>query len=167
MTEEQRAIFEVQSYLRNIARLDSSISMVFSDGIFGEETAKAVTDFQRKHAITQTGKVDFETWEKLIEENERAVLTASEPLQIVRITNADLPLKAGMQNDFVYTLKLMLNHVSKSHENFSSLPLDNNFDSDTRQQVILWQEITDTEPSGEVDKLTWNLLAEFYLLIEE
>ena len=167
MTEEQRAIFEVQSYLRNIARLDDSISMVFPDGIFGEETARAVTDFQRKNAITQTGEVDFETWEKLIEENERAVFTASEPLQVVRITNADLPLKAGMQNDFVYTLKLMLNHVSQRHGNFSSLPLDNSFDSDTRQQVILWQEVTDTEPSGEVDKLTWNLLAEFYLLREE
>ena len=45
------AVFEAQSYLRNIGRLDSDISRVVPDGIFGAETVAAVQSFQKKHGL--------------------------------------------------------------------------------------------------------------------
>ena len=76
------AVFELQGYLRNIGRLDSDISRVVPDGIFGEETTAAVKSFQKKYGIEETGIVDFETWEMIKAKNSEAVFIASEPVQI-------------------------------------------------------------------------------------
>ncbi len=158
------AVFEAQSYLRNIGRLDSDISRVIPDGIFAEETTSAVKSFQRKYGLTETGIIDFETWELIKSKNSEAVFSASEPIQIVRITNEDLPLVKGMDNTLVYTLHLMLNNVAQQYENFSTLPLQSVFDENTEREVKRWQRVIAVEENGQVDKFTWNNLAEFYLL---
>ncbi|MBQ6600081.1 MAG: peptidoglycan-binding protein [Clostridia bacterium] len=158
------AVFEVQSYLRNIGRLDSDIERVTPDGFFGEETSSAVRSFQRKYGLNETGAVDFETWESIKNKNAEAVFAASEPIQIVRITNEDLPLTKGTDNTFVYTLHLMLNFMAERFENFSSLPLQSFFDENTEREVKRFQRVISREETGEVDKITWNSLAEIYLL---
>ncbi|MBQ7295316.1 MAG: peptidoglycan-binding protein [Clostridia bacterium] len=162
MTDD--AVFEVQSYLRNIGRLDRDISRVVPDGIFGSETTEAVKSFQRKYGISETGIVDFETWESIKNKNSEAVFTASEPIQVVRITNEDLPLIKGTDNALVYTLHLMLNKLAESYANFTLLPLQSLFGENTEREVMRWQRVISHEETGEVDKLTWNSLAEFYLL---
>ncbi len=158
------AVFEAQSYLRNIGRLDSDISRVVPDGIFAEETTEAVKSFQRKYGLEETGIINYETWEVLKNKNSEAVFIASEPLQIVRITNEDLPLVKGMDNTLVYTLHLMLNNIADRYENFTSLPLQSLFDDNTEREVRRFQRVISHTESGQVDKVTWNNLAEFYLL---
>lgn len=158
------AVFEMQSFLRNIGRLNRDISRVVPDGIFGTETTEAVKSFQRKYGINETGIVDFETWESIKSKNSEAVFTASEPIQIVRITNEDLPLIIGMNDTLVYTLHLMLNSAAERYDNFTLLPLQSLFDENTQREVRRWQRVISHEETGEVDKLTWNSLAEFYLL---
>ena len=158
------AVFEAQSYLRNIGRLDSDISRVVPDGIFATETTDAVKSFQKKNGLDETGIIDFELWELLKTKNSEAVFTASEPIQIVGITNADLPLVKGTDNSLVYTLHLMLNNLSGRYDNFTPLPLQSLFDESTEREVRRWQRVISHTESGEVDKVTWNNLAEFYLL---
>ena len=158
------AVFEVQSYLRNIGRLDSDISRVVPDGIFAEETTAAVKSFQKKYSLAETGIVNFETWENIKNKNSEAVFTASEPIQIVHITNADLPLVKGMDNTLVYILHLMLNNVAERYDNFTPLPLQSIFDYSTEREVKRWQRVISHTESGQVDKTTWNYLAEFYLI---
>lgn len=158
------AVFEAQSYLRNIGRLDSDISSVVPDGIFAKETTDAVRSFQKKYNLPETGIIDLATWELIKEKNSEAVFIASEPIQIVRITNDDLPLKKGMDNTLVYTLHLMLNNVAERYDNFTPLPLRSLFDDSTEREVRRWQRVISAEESGQVDKATWNYLAEFYLL---
>lgn len=158
------AVYELQSYLRNLGKLDKDISRVVPDGIFAAETTEAVKSFQKKYNLAQTGTVDFETWEMIKSKNAQAVFTASEPVQIVRITNEDLPLVKGMDNVRVYTLHLMLNNVADRFDNFSHIPLQSLFDGNTEREVRRWQRVAAIEESGQVDKETWNYLAEFYLL---
>ena len=158
------AVFEAQSYLRNIGRLDSDINSVVPDGIFAKETTDAVRSFQKKYNLPETGIIDLATWELIKEKNSEAVFIASEPIQIVRITNDDLPLKKGMDNTLVYTLHLMLNNVAERYDNFTPLPLQSLFDDNTEREVRRWQRVISAEESGQVDKVTWNYLAEFYLL---
>lgn len=158
------AVFEAQSYLRNIGRLDSDISRVVPDGIFAAETTDAVKSFQRKYGLTETGIIDFELWELIKNKNSEAVFAASEPVQIVRITNDDLPLVKGTDSTLVYTLHLMLNNVARRYDNFTPLPLQSLFDENTEREVRRWQRVIATEESGQVDKTTWNYLSEFYLL---
>lgn len=161
------AVFELQSYLRNIGRLDSDISRVVPDGFFGSETTEAVKSFQRKYGMNETGIVDFEVWESIKRKNAEAVFTASEPIQIVRITNEDLPLTVGTDNTLVYTLHLMLNNVADKYTNFTPLLLQSLFDENTEREVKRWQRVISHPESGQVDKVTWNNLAEFYLLPTE
>ena len=85
-------------------------------------------------------------------------------MQIARITNDDLPLVIGMDNTQVYTLHLMLNNVASRYDNFTPLPLQSLFDENTQREVKRWQRVISHTESGEVDKVTWNNLAEFYLL---
>lgn len=158
------AVFEAQNYLRNIGRLDSDISRVIPDGFFGEETTAAVRSFQRKYGLNETGIIDFETWESIKNKNSEAVFIASEPIQIVRITNGDLPLVKGMDNTLVYTLHLMLNFLAKRYKNFTSLSLQSFFDENTEREVKRFQRVISREETGQVDKATWNNLASFYLL---
>lgn len=158
------AVFEVQSYLRNIGRLDSDISRVVPDGIFGEETTAAVRSFQRKYSLDETGVVDFETWESIKSKNSEAVFIASRPIQIIPITNEDLPLVKGTDNSLVYTLHLMLNLLAERYMNFSALPLQSLFDERTEREVRRFQRVISREETGRVDKETWNKLAEIYLL---
>ena len=158
------AVFEAQSYLRNIGRVDSDISRVVPDGIFASETTNAVRSFQKKYGLQETGIINYETWELIKSKNSEAVFIASKPIQIVRITNADLPLIIGTDNTLVYTLHLMLNNIASKYDNFTPLPLQSLFDENTEREVKRWQRVIAVEENGRVDKETWNYLAEFYLL---
>jgi peptidoglycan hydrolase-like protein with peptidoglycan-binding domain len=158
------AVFEAQSYLRNIGRVDNDISRVVPDGIFASETTAAVKSFQKKYGLQETGIINYETWELIKSKNSEAVFIASKPIQIVRITNADLPLIIGTDNTLVYTLHLMLNNIASRYDNFTPLPLQSLFDENTEREVKRWQRVIATEENGKVDKETWNYLSEFYLL---
>ena len=163
MTEKERAIFELQSYLRNIGRHDSDIPNVIPDGIFGDETAAAVLSFQRKYGLTENGVVDFATWKKITEENRKAVFIYSQPRQVAQISNEDLPLSFGMRNNAVFHLKTMLLYLGQKHSNFNEVTVGDLFDEETLISVRQWQRALRVPDDGVVDKITWNLLADYYL----
>lgn len=164
MTEKEKAIFELQSYLRNISRADSDIKRVVPDGIFGEETTASVKSFERKYGFEQTGVVDYERWTKIKQENDRVVFLFSEPRQVAQISLSDLPLRLGDKGNIIYHLKTMLLYLGQKHQNFKSLTVNNIFDEETRDSVRQWQRVIRVEDNGEVDKITWNYLADYYLL---
>ncbi len=163
MTEKQRAIFELQSYLRNIGRTDTDIPRVIPDGIFGQQTEDAVKGFQKKYGFEENGIVDFPLWTKIIEVNREAIFEFSEPRQVARISNEDLPLSLGMQNNAVYHLKTMLLYLGQKHDNFKEITVTNLFDAETQGSVRQWQRAIRTDDNGIVDKFTWNMLADYYL----
>ncbi len=164
MTDREVAITELQQYLRNISRNKSDEPAIIPDGIYSEETKKAVEEFQRQAGLTATGVVNFETWEELIKQNRQAVYESSLPIQIAPIKNEDLPLKNGDEGSFVSVLKLMLDRVAEDYGNFEKSTEGDAFDEPTEGQVIRWQEIAFIEKSGEVDRETWDSLAQFYLI---
>lgn len=158
-------VLEFQGYLRNISRYDSDIPNVIPDGIFGDETRDSLKAFQRKHRLNETGTVDFSTWEKLIEENRKAVFFFSLPEQTAPITNEDFPLKEGKETHLNYNLNLMLSHLGRNYGNFDILEVNDIFSAQTRNQVLSFQKVTDKEQTGEVDKELWNSLSQLYLLL--
>lgn len=160
------AVMEMQGYLRNISRYDSDIPTVIPDGIFGDETTASVKAFQRKHSLAETGRVNSETWDKLIQENRKAVFYFFEPIQTAPIQNGDLPLKEGKETHLNYNLNLMLSHLGRNFENFDVLEVTDVFSPQTTAQVKVFQKVTDAPVTGEVDKLTWNNLSYLYLLMK-
>ena len=164
MTDKERAISELQQALRDIAKTDSDILSVIPDGIFAEETEEAVKSFQRKFGLTETGKVDFELWDKIQQERRKALFILSEPIQVIPIKKGDLPLVSGQISKEVHMLNMMLNSLSEKYSNFENVGRSDEFSTKTKSEVEKWQKIIGYQVTGEVDKLTWNRLAEQYLL---
>ena len=79
MTEKEKVIYEIQQYLRNLAKSVSGDPAIIPDGIFSEETAVEVRNFQQKNSLPVTGKVDYVTFERLKNENARVLSEASLP----------------------------------------------------------------------------------------
>ena len=164
MTEKEKAISELQGYLRNLSRTDPDIERVIPDGIFGEETERSVRSFQKKYGFPEDGIVSYDVWTRIREENDRAVFFFSEPRQAARISNADLPLSIGMKNNAIYHLKTMLLFLSQRHDNFSAVTVNDIFDTETEKNVRQWQRAIRVPDNGIVDKTTWNALADYYLM---
>jgi len=155
---------ELQQRLYNISKVQKDIPIVIPDGIFGDETEEAVRAFQRKFGFPETGVVNFEVWDKINEENKKALFELSDPIQIINIKKEDLPLVLGQIGREVQTLHMMLRRLSELYSNFSLANMGDEFTDETEREVKKWQEIIDHNTTGEVDKLTWNRLAEHYLL---
>ncbi len=161
------AVYEIQNYIRNISRIDSDISSLVPDGIFGEETTESVTAFQRKHLLPQTGKVDFDTWNKLLEESDRAVYVLSDPVQTAPARNRDFPLKRGKASHLNSNVNLMLLRLSDFYRNFDGASLSPDYTEETERLIGVFQSLTGNTVTGETDKSTWNLLSYLYLLLTE
>lgn len=164
MNDKQRAIHELQQALRDISKTDDAVLSLIPDGIFGEETENSVKSFQRKFGLSETGTVDFELWEKIQDEKRKSLFKLSDPIQIVPIKNEDLPLVSGQVGKEVHTLNMMLSRLSELYSAFSISNVSNEFTEETEREVKKWQKVINHAATGEVDKLTWNTLAEHYLL---
>ena len=160
MTEKQKAIHEAQGYMRNISQVFGDIPLLIPDGIFGEETEKTVLAFQKKQGLEQTGIINYETWTEILKENERAAFISSD---LLFIANEEFPLRRGMQGRAVAHLNTMLQRLGESYGNFSPVEISDVFDAETERNVKQWQRVIRAEETGEVDKLTWERLTQWYL----
>ncbi len=163
MTDKQKAITELQQWLRNVMKSESDDPAIIPDGIFSSETRIEVESFQRERGLPVTGIVDLATWEAIREADRLVTLERELPRQVAPISNEDLPLTIGLDNKFTDTLKLMLNHVSEIYRNFEFIE-EEGFSEATERNVRRWQKVAFLAETGEVDKATWNSLADFYLM---
>ena len=56
---------QMQEQLNRIAEVYTAIPVIAADGIFGNDTRNAVTEFQNIYGLPKTGIVDFKTWYKI------------------------------------------------------------------------------------------------------
>lgn len=60
-------ILSLQAMLAVLSKSGIGISTVIPDGLYGSETARAVTEFQRLHALPETGQTDHTTWNHIVD----------------------------------------------------------------------------------------------------
>ena len=118
MNERQKVIYEIQDYLRNISYYNEKVPFIASDGIYGEETRQAVQVFQQLYDLEQSGKVDFQTWKKLVEINESATQKFLQPFPVAPVDDTDLPVERGDKGPIVKHVKLMLDFLSENYDNY-------------------------------------------------
>ncbi len=66
MYDTRQNVLEAESFLRANHRLEGGV-LINPDGLFDEETTRAVMLFQRQNGLPQTGVIDFTTWNLLSE----------------------------------------------------------------------------------------------------
>ena len=101
-------IRSLQTMLRVIAEDDPTHLRIVPDGIYGPETAAAVSTFQRKHGLPVTGVTDHATWEAVVGEYTPALvrIDAAHPVDI--IMNPGQVIRRGESNPHLYLAQAML-----------------------------------------------------------
>ena len=138
--------------------------LVSVDGVYNEETRRAVMRFQQIEKIPVTGVVDQRTWDAIAELYAREQALRS-PVRI-RLIPDDRGYVTGMaeQSDAVLILQVMLNALLEKYR-YSAVPLTGIYDRATSDAVREFQRIGGLSETGLADRLTWLRLAEEFELL--
>ncbi len=157
------AIFNLQHYLRELARFHPAIPMVDEDGIFGEETRAALMAFQSEYGLPVTGTADPVTWALLFDEYLTTVEahTRPDPVYVFPRYPLDYSVGRGDENLLVALIQLILRDTIILYGfpiATEILPINGRFDELTEQNVQNFQRVQHLPPNGRVDRTTWNRL---------
>lgn len=154
----------LQTMLRTIAQLNERQPSVIPDGIYGRQTAAAVSAFQRRNGLPVTGSADPVTWERIVEEFELARIE-TDPAWAVQI-NLDPGeiLRRGQRDHRVYLLQSMLTVLNKAASSIPAPDHNGILDDATAAAVEAFQVYAGLPVTGEVDKRTWKNLALHFAL---
>jgi peptidoglycan hydrolase-like protein with peptidoglycan-binding domain len=156
--QREEVIKDVQKWLRTIGREYPDFPEVFIDGIYGGETAEAVSFFQTKKGLPATGNVDRRTFDSLYSEYLR-VIRASRILGFIpafeEYTGGEM--RPGDVFDDIYVLQLLLRAVSLDD---TELFVDINgvYGEETEKAVRKLQNKIGMTETGKVNGELWNML---------
>ena len=160
--DEFANVYELQTYLRYLSRFYSNIPKVVPDGIYGEETKKAVSAFQKMWGLNVTGEPDFETWTRIVEAYDDAVRAERHPRPVF-VYPVDIPqFKEGDDFEDIYILQIMLRRLSKIFGNIHMPKITGVFDGDTKRAVEDFSRLYGKNTQSRVDRELWNIIADTY-----
>ena len=156
-------VFELQYLLALIGNYDEEIPIVSIDGVFGEETERAVRAFQQSYGINDTGVVAYQTWDQLY----RAYIgiLASIPTGYFESTTLPYPgsvLRIGATGDSVFALQEYLNYISDTYRDIPKITVDGVYGEGTENAVRAFQRQFGLAESGIVSSRLWDYITSVY-----
>lgn len=156
------SVEQMQIALRELSFSYPEIPTIIPDGIFGSETAQATAAFQRRFGLAPTGKIDLTTWNAILQTYRDEIKERSEPAAIRPFPGPDYLLSFGDKEDLVYILQIMLKTIGMVFSNIVGQKITGEYDVFTRNAVREIQKASALEPTGNVDKRTWDKIAGMY-----
>lgn len=155
-------VFRKQMQLNRISNNFPAIPKIPLDGYFGEDTEEAVKIFQSVFNLPVTGIINKGTWYKIfniyVAVTKLAELT-SEGIIIKEIEQElSETLLLGDIRRRVSILQYFLTLLSSYNKSIPPVPITRVFDEATRLAVIEYQKTKNLDPTGAVDRETWDLL---------
>ena len=152
-------IRSLQQMLRVIAENDERQPSVVPDGIYGNDTVRAVSAFQRNAGLPVTGIVDQETWEVVVAKYDLALIqqAEAEPLRIV--LDPGQVIRRGERNANLYIAQAILYVLSQKYGGITPPGMTGVLDVATSDSLSSFQEMNLLPITGELDKHTWKHLA--------
>lgn len=149
----------LQTMLRIIAQEDNQQPSLIPDGIYGNQTIRAVTAFQRNRGLPATGVTDQVTWEAIVAAYEAANVRMgpAQPLEI--ILEPGEVLRSGDRTPNIYVLQAVLQVLSDAYSSMTPPTHTGTLDEATVISIQTFQELSGLPQTGEVDKMTWKQLA--------
>lgn len=152
----------LQTMLRIIAQTDKRQPSVIPDGIYGTQTAAAVSAFQRNRGMQVTGVADQTTWDAIVAAYEPALILVGEAEPIAVIFEPNEVIVAGQRHPNLYLAQGMLTVLSQAYDSVTPPSLNGTLDLPTAQSLITFQRLNDLPETGELDRITWQRLALHY-----
>ena len=158
------AIKNIQTYLRKLEYMGNGSIPVPIDGIYDTVTAEAVRNFQIKNGILPTGIVNKNTWDMLYKQYQDRIADELEARGIFPFPDApeDYVITLGTESRLVAIIQLLLDELEVKYDNLTDITIDGIYGNETANAVREFQRINYFEPTGEVDRQTWNRLVREY-----
>ncbi len=158
------AVRNLQRYLRRLSYEDNNILPIPIDGIFASRTEEALSEFQRMRSLPVTGRADKVTWDALF--REYRALQETQDLHykpdFFPSSPADYVTQQGEKHAFISLLQFMLNELRVVYDSLPPLNLSGVMDIQTSRSVSEFQRINALPITGQVNRATWNRIAEEY-----
>ena len=137
------------------------------DGIFGEQTKKSLTEFQRTQSLLPNGIADKETWDALFAEYLTS-LTKNAPTEMInpfpRFPEG-YELVSGDAWFLVDIVQYLLEELRVRYDNFENVKRTGVYDRETEDAIKDFQRRNSLPETGFTDKATWNELANQYNIV--
>ncbi len=160
MEEEIR---QIQRMLREISFFDQNIERVIPDGIYGEQTESSVRSFQRNNNLYETGRVDNDTWDRIIEVYDRIIEENKRNVPVQIIDEGAIPFTVGDGDNSLYVIQAMMLALAEYFENIDAVEVTGVFDEKTQKAAEQIQLISGITPNAQLDRAFINALAELYM----
>ncbi len=157
-------IRSLQTMLKVIAEDDSSHHNLIPDGIYGPETIKAVSVFQRNHGLPVTGVTDHPTWEAITAIYEPALISQDEAHPLYILLDPGHVIQRGERSPYVLISQAMLSALAELYSSITYPTHSGILDSETADSLMSFQELSKLPMTGNLDKHTWKHLALQYPL---
>ena len=160
----QQPVRSLQTMLRVISEDDPRFPTVIPDGIYGPSTMIAVTAFQRRSGIPVTGIVDQDTWDRIVEAYEPALIRVgkAEPIEILLEPGEIIVI--GQRSPYIFLTQGMLAQLSGENTKILYPTLTGVLDTDTADALRAFQLLAGLPATGTLDRITWKHLVRQFTL---
>ena len=153
----------LQRYLRALSYFNGELTKAPVDGVFDEATERALSDFQRTEGLPVTGRADLQTHERLYGRYLEQQTVRDAPVRIAQFPR--IPDGYTVAEGEAQFLVRVIQHALSELAVLYALPPvteDGIYGPKTAESVREFQKKHLLPPTGEVDLLTWNALADAY-----
>ena len=157
-------IRSLQTMLRVIAENTQGLESLIPDGIYGPETVRVVSAFQRGHGLPVTGVADQDTWETVVAVYERALVEQDEAEHLRIILDPRQVIRRGERHPHLYLVQAILAVLSEAYGSIPRPDATGILDAATEDALFAFQQLSGLPTSGTLDKHTWKALALQYPL---
>lgn len=157
-------IRSLQTMLRVIAENNADAVRIIPDGIYGPETVRAVSVFQRSHGIPVTGITDQSTWEAIVSVYDLALIEQDNAYALEIILNPGQVIRKGERNPHLYLVQGMLMAMSEIYQSIGTPSMSGILDDATADSIASFQNLSALPMTGHLDKHTWKHLVLQYPL---
>lgn len=151
-------LLEIQFKLRDISYVNSCIPKVFPMGVYDFRTQEAVRFIQKENNINETGKINFETWNAIMNEHKKCKHCIDTPQGVNCYPRNILEYKKGDECSLVFILQIILKDYHRKYKNYVDVQLTGVYDEQTEKAIMQFQKYSNLPVTGILDRQTWNLL---------
>lgn len=155
----QQPVRSLQTMLRVLAEQDDRYLPVIPDGIYGQSTMAAVSNFQQHHGLPVTGVTDQDTWEAIVQAYEPALIIVDEAQPVEIILNPNQVLRRGEASPYLHVAQALLWVLSETYGSIGRPGRSGVLDAETSDSLSSFQALSGLPMTGELDKVTWQQLA--------
>ena len=157
----------MQFYLSVISLYYLEVPQITATGYFGQETEEAVTAFQRVFGLEPDGILDKETGYAIYDAYVGILSSVDGVYVSAQSRFPGQLLAAGSSGEDVRTLQEYLNVVSSVYGSIPKVDVTGYFSGATEDAVSEFQRIFGIAVTGIVGPVTWDALANEYVLITD